>query len=275
MKAEAAGGRVSLYKRPNSRFWQCQCTVGGQAHRVSSKTENLADARRFATHWYVELSEGIQQPDEIAGVAAAPGGATIASYLQQPGKTDRILAAAISLVAEEGFRNAQMNAVAERAGLALSTVYRHFPSKNQLMRDVVDRVASREVNMAAGAAVSEGSAPVRLEHAVRIFAERAVRGRKLAHALVAEPVDAEIEIDRVRYRRRLVRVYEKVIAEGIAEGSIPKQEPDLSAACIVGALFEGLVGPLVQVDGTDAEQSRRVDHIVAFCMRGVAGGKPP
>lgn len=51
--------------------------------------------------------------------------------------------------------------------------------------------------------MSEGSPPHRLEMAIRTFALRAIRGRKRAHALVAEPVDAEIETERLRYRRRI------------------------------------------------------------------------
>lgn len=266
MKEGAAGGRVSLYKRSNSRFWQCQCTIAGRVHRISSKTESLPEARRFATQWFVDLSEGSEQGQSAVAAATKTGPA---SYLQQSGKADRILAAAIELVAEEGFHNAQMSAIAERAGLALTTVYRHFPSKNQLMRDVVDRVAGREVNIAAGAAMIEGDAPTRLENAVRIFAERAVRGRKLAHALVAEAVDTDIELDRLRYRRRLVRVYEKIIADGLVERTFPAQAPDLSAACIVGSLFEALVSPLAQTDATPASEiGSRIDLIVAYCMRG-------
>ena len=48
-----------------------------------------------------------------------------------------------------GFRDTQMNAVAEKAGVALGTLYRYFPSKAELMVEVVANVAQREVDAVA------------------------------------------------------------------------------------------------------------------------------
>lgn len=271
---EAVGGRVTLYRRKNSRFWQCLCTIRGRTHRVSSRTQDLKEAQRFATLWFIKLTDGDESNDaEYVNLARADSSSDLpeASSLSMfNSKSERIVAAAIALVTERGFRNAQMTAIAARSNFALSTVYRYFPSKNELMKKVVEKVAGREVNAAAGAAVSEGSPIVRLETSVRTFAHRAVQGWKLAHALVAEPVDAEIEAERLRYRRRLMRVYETVIREGIQEGLIPDQDPEVSAGCIVGALFEGLVGPLaLQEDFSPRDRVSRADRIVTFCMRGV------
>lgn len=276
-KAEAVGGRVSIHRRKNSRYWQCQCTVNGKTHRVSSRTRDLGEAQRFATVWYLKLSEesgevrpvsiSETEPPAINGQLPAP-----LSSANIHGKTDRIISAAVNLVSELGFRNTQMNAIAEQSGLALSTLYRHFQSKNELMQAVVAEVSGHEVNVAAGATMAEGNPPRRLEMAIRTFALRAIRGRKLAHALVAEPVDAEIETERLRYRRRLMRVYETVIREGILDGSIGRQDPEVSAGCIVGAMFEGLVGPLaLQIDLSEEERVERAERIIAFCMRGVMG----
>lgn len=276
-RSEAVGGRVSIYRRKNSRYWQCQCTVNGTTHRVSSRTRDLGEAQRFATLWYLRLSEadgsgplaGSGQPEAAASGASPPQALASGS---SNGKTDRIVAVTRALVSELGFRGTQMSAIAEGSGLALSTLYRHFQSKNELMCELVAKVSGREVNVAAGAAMAEGDPPSRLEMAIRTFALRAIRGRKLAHALVAEPVDAEIETERLRYRRRLMRVYETVIRDGIQDKSIAEQDPEVSAGCIVGALFEGLVGPLaLQVDLSDEERVERAERIIAFCMRGVVG----
>lgn len=277
-KIEAVGGRVSIHRRKNSRYWQCQCTVNGKTHRVSSRTRDLGEAQRFATLWYLSLSEESKggAPDNQGDADALLNGGQLPQAIPSPGihgKTDRIISAAIALVSDFGFRNTQMSTIAERSGLALSTLYRHFHSKNDLMVAVVAKVSGHEVNVAAGATMAEGGPPHRLEMAIRTFALRAIRGRKLAHALVAEPVDAEIETERLRYRRRLMRVYETVIREGIQDGSIGEQDPEVSAGCIVGALFEGLVGPLaLQIELSDKERANRAERIIAFCMRGVLGG---
>lgn len=276
-KIEAVGGRVSIHRRKNSRYWQCQCTINGKTHRVSSRTRDLSEAQRFATVWYLQLSD-----ENVGGLLVPPGDtelppsegqfSTALSSATIHGKTDRIVSVAVKLVSEFGFRNTQMNTIAEHSGLALSTLYRHFQSKNELMKALVAKVSGHEVNVAAGAAMTEGNPPSRLELAIRTFALRAIRGRKLAHALVAEPVDAEIETERLRYRRRLMRVYETVIREGMLDGSIGNQDPEVSAGCIVGALFEGLVGPLaLQIDLSEEERTERAERIIVFCMRGVMG----
>lgn len=185
-------------------------------------------------------------------------------------KRASILRAARELVTRVGFRDAQMNAVAEEAGVALATLYRNFSSKAELMVEVVGIVSQREVDAAAGMTVSEGSAAERLGAAAWIFASRAVRGYRLAHALVAEPVEPEIETARLGYRRKLARVFETVIDQGMRSGEFPEQDAQASAACIVGSLFEGLVGPLA-LDGprTDADREAHARSIVAFCLRGV------
>lgn len=194
------------------------------------------------------------------------------SRAPSPEKRAAILWAARDLVAAVGFRDAQMATVAEAAGIALGTLYRHFPSKAELMIEVVGYVSQREVDAAAGVAMGDGSAAERLALSAWTFASRALRGRNLAHALVAEPVEPEIEAARLKYRRKLARVFETVIEQGIRDKEFPAQDVHAAGSCIVGSLFEGLVGPLTR-DSLTTDRERR-DHaiaIVGFCLRGVAG----
>lgn len=183
-----------------------------------------------------------------------------------------ILQAARALVTQVGFREAQVTAVADAAGVALGTLYRHFPSKAALMVEVVGLVAQKEVDVAAGIAMREGGSVERLSAAAWTFASRALRGRRMAHALVAEPVEPEIEAARLRYHRQLARVFETIIEQGIRDKEMPAQDVPASAACIVGCLFEGLVGPLANdALATDADRYAQASSIVGFCVRGVCG----
>ena len=52
---EILGGKVQVYRRPNSPYWQCSASVGGGQHRASTKQESLALAKDFAEDWYLEL----------------------------------------------------------------------------------------------------------------------------------------------------------------------------------------------------------------------------
>jgi integrase len=52
---ELMGGRLHLYKRENSRFWQCSTFIGGRNQRTSTKEESLSHAKDYAEDWYIEL----------------------------------------------------------------------------------------------------------------------------------------------------------------------------------------------------------------------------
>lgn len=47
-------GRLHVYKRENSRFWQCSTYLGGRNHRQTTGEETLAAAREVARDWYME-----------------------------------------------------------------------------------------------------------------------------------------------------------------------------------------------------------------------------
>jgi integrase len=49
------GGKLHVYKRDNSGYWQCSTYLAGKNHRVSTKEESLALAKEFAEDWYLEL----------------------------------------------------------------------------------------------------------------------------------------------------------------------------------------------------------------------------
>jgi integrase len=49
------GGKVHVYKRDNSRYWQCSTYLAGKNRRTSTKEESLAQAKDFAEDWYLEL----------------------------------------------------------------------------------------------------------------------------------------------------------------------------------------------------------------------------
>jgi len=42
------GGKVHVYKRDNSRFWQCSSFTTGKNRRMSTKEESLSLAKEFA-----------------------------------------------------------------------------------------------------------------------------------------------------------------------------------------------------------------------------------
>ena len=56
----------------------------------------------------------------------------------QAARTDRMIRAAIELAGQGGYEAVQMREVARMAGVALATLYRYYPSKNELLLAAVD-----------------------------------------------------------------------------------------------------------------------------------------
>lgn len=52
---ELMGGKLHVYKRENSRLWQCSTYLAGRNHRISTKQESLAQAKEVAEDWYLGL----------------------------------------------------------------------------------------------------------------------------------------------------------------------------------------------------------------------------
>ena len=65
---------------------------------------------------------------------------------------ERLLRAARELIEEGGYGPASVVAIAERAGVAAGTLYRHFSSKEELFVEVFRSVCDREVTAMLAAA---------------------------------------------------------------------------------------------------------------------------
>jgi len=158
---------------------------------------------------------------------------------------ERIVTAARELIAEGGYVAAQIAAVADRAGVAVGTVYRHFPSKSDLFAEVFREASQHEVDaMREAIHATRGPAADRIAAGIDAFAHRALRGRRLAWALLAEPVDPAVEAERLHFRHSYRDLMAEVLSEGIEAGEVPAQDVDATAAALIGAIGETMLGPL-------------------------------
>jgi len=183
---------------------------------------------------------------------------------------ERILTAARRLIAEGGYREAQIAAVAAEAGMSTGVIYRYFPSKAELFVEVLTAAVTHEIEILDAIAKGPGSARDRLYAAVESFTRRALTGPNLAYAFIAEPAEPEVDIARIRVRQQLGNVFKSILKEGIAAGEFPAQDLDASAACIVGAYTEALVGPIAPKGQRVKDQERLIRSISDFCVRAVS-----
>ena len=120
--------------------------------------------------------------------------------LQKDGEQrQRILELALARVADGGFAALTMQSLADDAGIATGSLYRHFSGKGELAAEVFARASQREVDALGVLLKDSGSAAERLSRGLHQFAARAWGSRQLAFALIAEPVDPEVDEQRLEF----------------------------------------------------------------------------
>jgi AcrR family transcriptional regulator len=188
------------------------------------------------------------------------------------GTRQRLLDAAMALIEEGGYGAASVLAIAERAGVAAGTLYRHFSSKEELFVEVFRAACDRELQ--AMRVATESMAPSasevdRLETVLAIFAQRALRRPRLAWALIAEPVDSLVDAERIAYRARYAELIAERLRRGIEADQLPAQDVQLTAAALVGGCGEALVGPLSPVSVSSPQAPEIVASLRTFVRRAV------
>ena len=156
----------------------------------------------------------------------------------------RLLLAATDLVRRGGFAAASAAAVARESGVAAGSIYRHFPNKSELVAEVFRFATEHEIESAITAGAEHALAADKLVAVIESFCRRAFESNQLAYALIAEPVDPRVELERLRYRHAWAEMYQDILERGMKENTFAQQDSTLSSAALVGALAESLVGPL-------------------------------
>jgi len=145
----------------------------------------------------------------------------------------RILAAAEEVLAAEGL-SAPMRTIAERAGVGLGTIYRHFPTQEALYQGVVDDWR-RHLLAEARELLSAPDHGAAFYAFAGLLVERTTRMKALVHALAGAGVDATTDAD---LRRDTREVLGSLLARAQDAGAVrvdlrlPELLALLNAACL-------------------------------------------
>lgn len=152
----------------------------------------------------------------------------------------RILKAALELVQRVGFRAVAMEAIAENAGVARTTVYRRWPNKATIVMDALLMEVEPEIAFPTGASPLES-----LRMQMSMLA-RAFRGNKgvLVRSLLAEaqfdPELKEAFLTRWILRRRAAAT--AVIRAAVAAGELAAStNPEVLLDVLYGGLYYWLL----------------------------------
>ncbi len=95
-----------------------------------------------------------------------------------------------------------------------------------------------------------------------------MRGRRLAWALLAEPVDPAVEAERLEFRHSYRDLMAEVLRDGIEAGELPEQDIEVTAAALIGAIGESMLGPLSPT-ANGGNPEALIASLVNFCTRAI------
>ena len=185
---------------------------------------------------------------------------------------EAILQSARELIAQGGIKDAQIQAIAERAGVSSGLVYRYFDNKSQVLIEVLSEAIQHEVKILNHIAESELSSKQKLDKAVTTFVKRAMNSPQLAYSLMFEPVDAELEHERFRIKQLIKQSIKEILAAGKINGEFGFEDLNTAALCVVGAMTFVVIEPLNPSRNVMFDQNYKdyfVKQIAEFCVNAV------
>jgi AcrR family transcriptional regulator len=179
----------------------------------------------------------------------------------------RLLEAATTEFAREGYVGANVNRISKAAGFAKGTIYNYFPSKRALMLALIDEIAATHVDFILQRVEPEDDPIQRME---RFFSA--------GFAFVEQhPTQAQVIINAIYgsddgFKQQAYQAYESlftmiiqdIVETGIARGDFRPVDPDLTTALIM-TIYLGSCSQL------DAEGKIWLDpaQVVRFVLDGL------
>jgi len=182
----------------------------------------------------------------------------------------RILDATVTLASQGGFDAVQMRAVAERADVALGTLYRYFPSKIHLLVSALAREFETAQANFDRLRIPGDTAPDRVMYVLSRSTRSLQREPNLTEALTRAfmfadaSVAAEIHVVRMQVERMLMRALKDSRVPG---GEIEPTEDDQAIAKVIGDVWLSSLVQWVTGRASTAEVSKYMDVAVRLLLR--------
>ena len=152
-------------------------------------------------------------------------------------RREQILDAAARIFARKGFDGTTTKELARSCGVSESALYKHFRSKEDLFREVLDeRIGSFDFESFLSGLSPELNLPQTLQVVARKILDVGFADPLIQKLLLAATLGGSPQAERLYLSWRLpfVDFLEKRIAEGIDRGEIRKVSPQLTARAFVG-----------------------------------------
>jgi AcrR family transcriptional regulator len=195
---------------------------------------------------------------------------------------DRIVAAALRVFGEKGYRRSTVQDVVRESGLSVGAIYTYFKSKDELFLASCDLTSGRGLEELAVRTAAGSTAVDRLRIAIDVYLDSIdeFQGMPGQSTLVQAWAEAEQEPGvremLVRRRERLVGAGQMLVQEGVARGELPPWiDVDAITRGYVG-LLDGLLLQRIEAgDGYRREDLQRRANAFIDLLRAAASAPDP
>lgn len=155
---------------------------------------------------------------------------------EQPRREELILKQAAQAFRQYGYPATSMQRIADAAGLQKASLYHHFPSKDDILSQIVETASQLLLQPLEEIAAGPEDPPIRLKRAienhVRVFCAHADEEWVLLYEArhFNRPLERQLRPVRERYEM----LFRQIVQEGIAGGFFKERNPTVAANGVLG-----------------------------------------
>lgn len=187
-----------------------------------------------------------------------------------PEKKQRVLQAAIEVFSEQGFHQATIDHIAERAGVGKGTVYLYFESKQNLFFAIIQEGLALVVRGAAVLIRSEPNPLKRIELLIGCHLEIMQTHVRRMRMIMQQGVPQQMHDMLPEIQQRLKEykaLYVAALEEGISQGRFRPHDTNIATVALIGALNQ--VGMQLAERAITASVKDCQQQLLQFVLSGI------
>ena len=188
----------------------------------------------------------------------------------QGDKYQRILDAAVAVIAERGYFNSPVSAIADRAGVADGTIYLYFKNKDDVLRTAIDRTFDRFHQRVEEQFRTIVDPKEQLAVIARMHLEGAKVDRNMAILMQTEMRQSASFIAEFSHKHlvRYIQLVREVVRRGQQQGLFRADVSDgVVAHCLFGAIDELLSSAVFT--GREYDAQATATQVIDVVLNGI------
>ena len=184
----------------------------------------------------------------------------------------RILREAAREFARLGFDQANINVIAEQAGIGKGTIYLYFENKRELFLAMLRAIARTHVIAIRTALAAPGTLQERIERLYSAFVHLAAQDRDSFHVYMSAlyGVNRAFQTEAIKLPRDYIAIIALMLEAGRTDGEITCVDIEICARMVL-AQTESYVLSAITLGQSEQELARQAPEVARLIRRGLSG----